>query len=135
MMREDASWISRIFFSYAKPLLYSSLNEKISFDQYGLLPEHLKIKYEVDKLERNMDYYVKKDPKDKYSVLKGVVATHWDRYIFFCAVRFLLCVIGTYIPVLMKHFVDYIESEDDGDHEKWQRAAMIGCTIMMLKLF
>ena len=60
-MREEASWLSKIFFSYAEPLLYSSLKEKICFEQYGLLPEHLKVKYEVDKLQANMDYYVKKD--------------------------------------------------------------------------
>ena len=60
-MREEASWLSKFLFSYAEPLLYSSLKERISFEQYGLLPEHLKVKYEVDKLQANMDYYVKKD--------------------------------------------------------------------------
>ena len=31
-MREDASWFSKVFFSYARPLLYSSLTQRISFE-------------------------------------------------------------------------------------------------------
>ena len=31
-MREDAGWLDRIFFSYAQPLLYSSMKERITFD-------------------------------------------------------------------------------------------------------
>ena len=111
-MREDASWLSKIFFSYSRPLLYSSLKEKISFDQYGVLPEHLKIKHEYEKLQKNMDYYVKKDPKDEYAVFKGVVATSYDRYALFLTCKMLLCSIGLYVPVLMKQFIEYVENED-----------------------
>ena len=118
-MREDASWLSKVFFSYARPLLYSSLTQRISFEQYGLLPEHLKVKHEVEKLQKNMDYYVKKDPSDKNAILKGVLVTNKDRYVMFLACKLLLCSIGMYVPVLMKQFVDYIESEDTGDSRQW----------------
>ena len=118
-MREEASWLSKFFFAYPKPLLYSSLTEKISFEQYGVLPEHLKIKYEVKKLQENIDFYVKKDPKDELAVFRGVLVTNKQRYMIFLAAKMLLCSIGLYVPILMKQFIDYIESDDTDDSQAW----------------
>ena len=50
-MREDASLWSKIVFGYAKPLLDSSLIQQIRFEQYGELPERLKICHEAKLLE------------------------------------------------------------------------------------
>ena len=117
-MREDAPWYNKIFFSYAEPLLYSAMKEKLSFEQYGVMPEHLKIKYEIPRLEENLNYYVKKDPKDKYGVFKGVLNTHKQRFAIFLSAKLMLCIIGLYVPILMASFIEYLEREDNiGDSE------------------
>jgi len=50
-MRENASFLDTLFFSYAKPLLDSSMTQQIRFEQYGELPDRLKIEYEEEKIE------------------------------------------------------------------------------------
>lgn len=57
-LREEASWLSKIFFSYPKPLLEAAERERITFEQYGELPDHLKIKHEMEKMEKQIDHYV-----------------------------------------------------------------------------
>ena len=73
-MREEASLLSKIFFSYPKPLLDAAIGERITFDQYGELPDHLKIENEVEKMEKTINYYVEKDPNDDKAVFKGILA-------------------------------------------------------------
>ena len=82
-----------------------------------------------------MDYFVKKDPKDEYAVFKGVLITNKQRYIIFLTCKMLLCSIGLYVPILMKDFVDFIESEDTSDNQAWENAAKVGFLLIFLKLF
>ena len=135
-MREDASWYERALFSYAQPLLYSSMKEQITFDQYGVMPEHLKIKYEVAKLEANIDYYVKKDTKDTNGVIKGVAATMKERLAAFLLAKVVLCVCGISVPVLMAKFVEYVENDANiGDNSAWLSAITIACQLLAIKGF
>ena len=53
-MRHDASFLSKLFFSYAWPLLECSMESRICFEQYGDLPEHLKIEHEEKKIEASI---------------------------------------------------------------------------------
>ena len=53
-MREDASFCSKLFFSYAWPLLETSMESRICFEQYGDLPEGLKICHEEKKIESSI---------------------------------------------------------------------------------
>ena len=53
-MREGASFWNIVFFSYAWPLLKSSMKEPISFEQYGELPERLLIKHEEERIEASI---------------------------------------------------------------------------------
>ena len=53
-MRDDASFLSKLFFSYAWPLLECSMESRICFEQYGDLPEHLKIEHEEKKIEASI---------------------------------------------------------------------------------
>ena len=57
-MREGASFWSKLFYSYAKPLLDSSLTQDIRFEQYGELPDRLKIKHEEEKIESKIQHYI-----------------------------------------------------------------------------
>ena len=56
-MRQDASLWDKITYSYAKPLLDSSLTQQIRFEQYGDLPEDLKICHEAKLLEEHIHSY------------------------------------------------------------------------------
>ena len=49
-MREESSLWDKLVFNYAKPLLDSSMKERICFEQYGVLPDKLKIDHEIDKV-------------------------------------------------------------------------------------
>ena len=53
-MREDASFLSQLFFSYAWPLLECSMESRICFEQYGDLPDHLKIEHEEKRIEESI---------------------------------------------------------------------------------
>ena len=53
-MRQDASFCSKLFFSYAWPLLETSMESRICFEQYGDLPEQLKICHEEKKIESSI---------------------------------------------------------------------------------
>ena len=53
-MRENESFFSKFTFSYAKPLMVSSMTQQIQFEQYGNLPDRLKICYEADLLESHI---------------------------------------------------------------------------------
>ena len=62
----------------------------MSFEQYGELPERLKIEHEEVILERNIKYYIKKDPEDRYAFLKGLFAANKNNFTKFFAVRLLM---------------------------------------------
>ena len=63
-MRQSASFFSKLFFAYPRPLIDAASFEKISFEQYGIITEDLKIKYEIEELEQLLNHYIKKDPSD-----------------------------------------------------------------------
>jgi len=50
MMREEASFIDTVLFRYAWPLLESSMTQQIKFEQYGEIPDRLKICHEMKHL-------------------------------------------------------------------------------------
>ena len=80
-MRDDASFLSKLFFSYAWPLLECSMESRICFEQYGDLPEHLKIEHEEKKIEASIQHYIKKDPQDRFAFMKGLVAANYQKLI------------------------------------------------------
>ena len=69
------------------------------------------------------------------AIFKGVITTNKNRYMIFLVSKLLLCAIGMWVPVLMKQFVDYIESEDTADKQQWYSAVQTGCLILLLKIF
>ena len=61
-MRENASFLDKLFYRYPWPLLKSSMDQQIKFEQYGELPETLQIKHEEKQIEENIQHYIKKNP-------------------------------------------------------------------------
>ena len=110
-MRENASFLDTLLFRYAKPLLDSSTTQRIRFEQYGELPDRLKICHEAEKLQTHIDHYTEKNPADKYAFMKGIVSANQARFALFLVVRFCLSLKDFIIPVLTVQFMDWITSE------------------------
>ena len=49
-MREDATFFEKVTYAYAQPLVEHNQNNKLKFEQYGELPDRLKIYHEADYL-------------------------------------------------------------------------------------
>ena len=43
------------------------MTQRISFEQYGEIPERMKVCHEAEKLEANIKHFTDKNPKDKYA--------------------------------------------------------------------
>ena len=89
-MRENASFLDVLFYRYAWPLLKSSTQQQIRFDQYGDLPERLLIKYEEKNIEEHIQHYIKKDPQDRFAFVKGMLCANKWNFAKFGLVRLLL---------------------------------------------
>ena len=89
-MRENASFFDILFYNYAKPLLDSSMTQQIKFEQYGELPDRLKIQYEEEKIESEIQHYIKKDPNDRMAFMKGLVSANKWNLSKFMIVRMVL---------------------------------------------
>ena len=90
MMREEATFFEKLFYSYARPLLESSMTQQIKFEQYGELPDRLKICYEAEYLEENIQHYFKQNPQDKYAFMKGILRANKWHFAKFTAIRCFL---------------------------------------------
>ena len=89
-MREGRSFLELIFYTYAKPLIESAMTQQIRFEQYGELPDRLKIKYEEEKLEAAIQGYIKKNPYDRLAFMKGMLEANKYQLAKFFAVRCIL---------------------------------------------
>jgi hypothetical protein len=90
MMRENTTFWEKVFYSYAKPLLDSSMTQQIRFEQYGELPDRLKVCHEAENLESSIQHFIKKNPQDRYAFLKGIFRANKGAFAKFGAVRCFL---------------------------------------------
>ena len=114
-MRQDASLWDKITYSYAKPLLDSSLTQQIRFEQYGDLPEDLKICHEAKLLEEHIHSYWQKNPDDKFAFMKGMLYVNRWKFPKFCAVRTLLMLNDMLNPILLVKFIEWIQDQEAVD--------------------
>jgi hypothetical protein len=133
-MRQDASLLSKLTFSYPKPLLDTAMKGNICFEQYGNLPENEKIKHFVTKLEDNMQYYLKKDPESKNSVIKAIFATNGWMFFLFVVGKLILTVLELAIPVLMKEFITFMEEDNPPEYMTSAWAVKVGVSLMVVKV-
>ena len=87
------------------------MTEEICFEQYGDLPDYLKVKYEIKKLEDSMEYYLKKDPDSKNSVIKAVWDINKWWFLIFILGRLVETVCQMSTPVLIKELAEYLEAD------------------------
>ena len=108
-MREDASFLETLFYSYARPLLDSSVTQQIKFEQYGELPDRLRICHEAKIIESNIQHYIKKNPQDRYAFMKGILKTNQWHFLKFCTIRTFLTCRDVYQPLLMAGFISWLQ--------------------------
>ena len=100
------------------------MTQRISFEQYGVIPERMKVCYEAEKLESNIKYFTEKNPKDKYAFMKGIFHTNKWKFAKFILVRSMLCFGEVVNPLLMVSFLDWIQNTAP---DTWYST---GCAIM-----
>ena len=109
-MRENTTFWQKVFYTYAKPLLDSSRNEKIKFEQYGDLPERLHIKHEEEIIETSIKHYIAKDPNDKLAFMKGLLAANKKNFTKFIFIRMMMQLDDFLLPFIIATFIDWIQS-------------------------
>lgn len=112
-MRENASFFDKLFYRYPWPLLKSSLEQEIKFEQYGELPERLLIKHEEKKIEEHIKFYIKKDGQDRFAFMKGMLSANKANFIKFAIVRLCLQVDDFLVPLVMASTLDWIQSKEE----------------------
>ena len=129
MMREEASFFSRLFMNYAKPLLESSQTQQIRFEQYGELPDRLKICHEQKLLEEHINHFTKKNPKDKYAFLKGIMTAKKWKFLLFVGVNVLLSFERIFIALQLVSFIDWMQDDATDDYYTTAAAMLTACSI------
>ena len=123
-MREDAAWWQKLFFSYARPLLDSSMKQTIKYEQLGEVPDRLSNARAVKDLTDNIRYYTDRNPNDNHAMMKGILSANRWRFGKFLVVRLLLCLKEFYIPFLMVNFLTWLQETEEMDHWNTAKAFM-----------
>ena len=112
MMREQTTFFEKLTMSYAKPLLDSSQTQQIKFEQYGILPDRLKICHEAKKLESHIQHFTQKNPQDRYAFMKGILSLNRWNFTKFRLIRLLLTCEDVYKPLLLVSFITWLQDSE-----------------------
>ena len=69
------------------------------------------MQHEVDRLQSNLDYYIKKDPTDKRAVMKAALAWHKNRLILTTVVEIFQSFTEIYVIAQIQTFMKFVELE------------------------
>ena len=111
-MRENASFFDKLFYRYPWPLLKSSMDQQIKFEQYGDLPERLLIKNEEKHIEGHIRHYINKDGQDRMAFVKGLIAANKFNFMKFAIVRVMLQFDDIFLPFLIARVLDWIQRQE-----------------------
>ena len=131
-MREGASFWDTVFYSYAWPLLESSMTEPIQFEQFGELPERLHIKHEELKIEKAIKYYIAKDPTDRLAFMKALIAVNKIDFLKFIVVRFVVQIDDFIHPFIISSLIEWIQSAKEESIEDTLSMIGLAMTIPVL---
>ena len=86
--REKASFIQKLFYSYAKPVYdMQASNDPITLERYPKLSDRVGMKVNADKIESFIKKQIEENPNDPYAVMKAVFYANKKEYMMFVAVR------------------------------------------------
>ena len=135
MMRENATLFEKITYSYARPLLESSMTQQIKFEQYGELPDRLKICHESKYLESNIQHYFKQNQQDRYAFMKGILRANKWNFAKFSAIRCLLTSSDLVRPLLLVNFVNWLMSTEPDTPYTFCSALFMALLIPIIRCF
>ena len=112
--RDKATWFSKLFFSYVKPLMDSAKAQPLRFEQYGQLPDRLKIQHEAKLIQAEIEHFIAKNPNDRYAFLKGVLSANRLFFLFFGMLRLILGIEAFCRPLLIYNFIEWLQDKESG---------------------
>ena len=88
----------------------------------------------MEKLEENLDYYIKKDPSDDKAVLRAVLARNKTKFFLSTAGKLVQSLMDLYTITLVQEFMKFIELENYTE-DQWWSAAYTGALLVFIKIF
>ena len=85
------------------------MTQRICLEQYGELPERLRVCHEAKLLEDAIQQYGQKDQNDKFAFMKGMLYVNRWKLPKFVAVRVLLMIHDFISPLLLVKFITWIQ--------------------------
>ena len=115
-MRDKVSWPSLLTFQYVMPLLKCAYaeNEKVTIEQFGILPDSIKVAETVPLLEDAWKREYTQNPESKMALVKALARVFkWNMIIRFFA-KLMSQMMEMLSPMLIFKFTEYVEkSESD----------------------
>ena len=85
-------------------------------------------------MSEHLDYYIKKDPSDKYAVLRGVMSANKWRFAQNMIVRTVITIPTFIQPLLIVYFIDWLQDGKKDTMESIAMACMAPLLIIVIKL-
>jgi len=126
--------LEKITYSYAWPLIESSLRQQVRFEQYGELPDRLKIKHEEKRIEEEIQRFIKRDPNDRLAFMKGLLSANRWSLSKFLVVRLLLEAKEVALPLMLSVMIDWIQSRNEESLFETAKMVALGMAIPALQL-
>ena len=88
----------------------------------------------IETLSEHLDYYIKKDPNDKYAVLRGVMSANKWRFTQNMIVRTVITIPTFIQPLLIVYFINWLQDGKKDTMESIAMACMAPLLIIVIKL-
>ena len=80
-------------------------------------------------LEEHINHFTKKNPKDKYAFLKGIMTAKKWKFLLFVGVNVLLSLESIFIAFQLVSFIDWMQDEATDDYYSTAAAMFTACSI------
>ena len=133
-MRENATFLEKVFLTYAGKLVQRNQDNKLTYKQYQELPDRLKIHHEAKRLQENIEYYVEKNPEDRYAFVKGIFRANRGHFAKFVSIRFFTNTQDLFKPLLFVSFVNWLMSTEPDTPYTFCRAVLLALLIPLMRV-
>ena len=112
---EEASWWSRLMFSWTSPVLGYSKKYQLDINELGNIRKKHDVRIQKTRLMTAWNYY--KNSKSKNSLLKAVLRAYRREYLITTSAAMLVCCLQILSPFLLKGLIDYIKDRRESTFE------------------
>ena len=102
----EASWWSRLMFSWTTPVLSYSKNHQLDIKYLGNIRKEHDVKIQKARLTKAWNSY--KSSKSSNSLLKAVLSAYKREYAITTSIALVVCCLQAVSPFLLKALIDYI---------------------------